>query len=163
MKNSVKAIIFDWGDTVMRDFNLPGPMYLWESVAWIPGAETTLKYLSSKYPCIIATSADHSKTSDMIAALKRIGADVYFDHFFSQIELGVKKPDPEFFIRTARLSGYDQKTCLMVGNLYDKDIVGAKEAGMVTVFFNELCLKGSFPNADYTIQHMSELTQLFDE
>jgi len=99
----------------------------------------------------------------MIAALKRIGADVYFDHFFSQIELGVKKPDPEFFIRTARLSGYDQKTCLMVGNLYDKDIVGAKEAGMVTVFFNELCLKGSFPNADYTIQHMSELTQLFDE
>ncbi|MFA5417153.1 MAG: HAD family hydrolase [Bacteroidales bacterium] len=162
MKKSVKAIIFDWGDTVMRDFNLPGPMYLWKTVAWVPGAEIALKWLHPKYHCIIATSAEHSNTNDMINALRLVGAEIYFDHFFSQIELGVKKPDPEFFVRTAELSGYKPHECVMIGNLYEKDIIGAKEAGLFTVFFNEHQLEGPFPKADFIIHHMSELTTLFN-
>lgn len=163
MKNSVKALIFDWGDTVMRDYNLPGPMHQWSKYNWIPGAEDALKWLNSKYPCIIATSADHSNTEDMIAALKLVGADVYFNHFFSQLELGIKKPDPQFFIRTAKFAGYNPEECMMIGNLYEKDVIGAKDAGMATVFFNENKKEGNYPKADYIIYHMSQLTQLFDE
>ncbi len=162
MKTSVKALIFDWGDTVMRDFMLPGPMHQWHQVQWIPGAEKALKLLKNRYMCIIATSAGHSDTEDMKAALAMVGADRYFDFFYSQKELGVKKPDPLFFERSARLSGFEPHECAMIGNLYEKDIVGAKTAGMTTVFFNETLLKGSFPMADMVISQMDELIALFD-
>lgn len=162
MKTSVKAIVFDWGDTVMRDYKLPGPMHAWNMVSWIPGAELVIKNLSKNYCCIIATSADHSDTQDMKKALKMVGADQYFTYFYSQKELGVKKPDPIFFKRSAELSGFNPEDCMMVGNLYSKDIVGAKEAGMKTVLFNEFSEPGPFPLADSVITHMDELILLFD-
>jgi len=92
----IQALIFDWGDTIMQDFGYQGPMSRWPEVAWIPGAEASLKKLSKHYPCVIATSADHSGTEEMIAALKRVGADRYFRHFFASNDLGYKKPDPRF-------------------------------------------------------------------
>ncbi len=159
--SNIKAIVFDWGDTIMRDFALPGPMSQWDKVAWVDGAETALKALSSKYTCIIATSADHSDTVEMKAALARVGADKYFHRFYSQKELGYKKPDVRFFQAVLRLSGFSPKESLMVGNLYEKDITGAKQAGMTTVFFNESGQQGDFEAADYQISHMALLNELF--
>ena len=162
MKKEIKALIFDWGDTIMRDFNLPGPMSKWEKTAWIPGAEEALRAANKNHTCIIATSASHSNTADMKAALTMVGADKYFTFFFSQIELGIVKPDPEFFTKTALLSGFQANECVVIGNLYEKDIVGAKIANMTTVFFNEQKLKGSFPLADHIIHDMKQLTLLLN-
>jgi HAD superfamily hydrolase (TIGR01509 family) len=159
--SNIKAIVFDWGDTIMRDFDLPGPMSQWEKVACVDGAEAALKALSPNYTCIIATSADHSDTAEMKAALDRVGADKYFHHFYSQKELGYKKPDVRFFQAVLRLVGFAPEESLMVGNLYEKDITGAKQAGMATVFFNEKGLKGEFEAADYQISHMASLVELF--
>lgn len=156
----IKALIFDWGDTVMRDFSFTGPMSRWDRVEWIPGAEKALDHLSEKYLCIIATSADHSDTGEMINALKRVGAHSYFRHFFSSKELGHQKPDPRFFIRIAEKLGLDTAFCVMIGNAYEKDITGAKAAGMQTVFFNEHSDTGNFRSADAIINNMTELIDL---
>lgn len=137
-------------------------MHTWEKVAWIPGAQQALEKLSKKYCCIIATSADHSDTRDMKQALALVGADRYFDFFYSQIELGVKKPDPVFFIRSAALSGFKPEECVMVGNLYEKDIVGAKQAGLATILFNEFSEEGPFPLADFVVARLNELNAIFD-
>lgn len=153
----IHALIFDWGDTIMQDFGRPGPMSQWPEVAWIPGAEASLKILSRYYPCVIATSADHSGTEEMIAALQRVGADRYFQHFFASNDLGYKKPDPRFFSAIIRQLAIDQATCVMIGNLYEKDIVGAKEAGMQTVLFDRLKQPGQFPHADAIIHDMHNL------
>lgn len=160
LKKPIKALIFDWGDTVMRDFALSGPMSSWEQVEWIPGAENALHHLSGKYPCVIATSADHSDTQEMIDALKRIGADQYFMHFFSSKDLGHQKPDPMFFFKIAEELEFDASSCVMIGNAYKKDITGAKAAGMQTVFFNEHSDTGNFRAADAIINNMSELAEL---
>ena len=158
-----KALIFDWGDTIRRDYNLPGPMHSWEKVAWIPGAEEALIALQNHYTLIIATSANHSNTADMKKALAMVGADKYFNLFFSQIELGVAKPDPAFFSKTALLAGFLPESCTMIGNLYEKDIIGAKTTGMSTIFFNETKLPGPFPLADHIIFHMNELIPLLND
>ena len=157
----IKAFVFDWGDTVMRDFALPGPMKNLEKVAWIPGAETALQGISSKYRCAIATSADHSDTSEMRDALRRVGADKYFHDFFSQKELGYKKPDVKFFLKVAELMKHQPSEMVMVGNLYEKDIVGAKAAGMQTVFFNEANDKGDFSAADIQITQLDQILNYF--
>jgi len=157
----IKALIFDWGDTIMRDFDEPGPVSEWKEVAWIPGAAESLQKLYQKYVCIIATSASHSDTTAMKKALKRMAADRYFQYFYSKVELGFAKPDPRFFERILRLSKLQAEDAVMIGNLYDKDISSAKKAGLTTVFFNETGLTGDFPDADIIIRRMHELTQYF--
>ena len=156
-----KFLIFDWGDTVMRDFALEGPMWKWDKVDWIPGMENALMKLSEKFICVIATSADHSDTEDMKKALKRVGAEKYFTYFFSQKELGFKKPDVRFFKSVAEKINEKPGNCTMIGNLYEKDIVGAKNAGMKTVLFNEEKLLGDFQKADVVINQMEELEGCF--
>lgn len=165
LNKQTSTLIFDWGDTIMRDFGLPGPMSSWEKVDWIPGVEKALKILSEKYTCIIATSADHSGTEEMIAALKLVGADKYFHHFFSSQELGFKKPDPRFFNSIANQLSLDPAKCVMIGNFYEKDIIGAKQAGMNTVWFNEIenndgFNRENFPEADHVIFTMEALSDI---
>jgi len=157
----IKALIFDWGDTIMRDFEEPGPVSEWKEVAWIPGAAESLQKLYQKYVCIIATSASHSDTAEMKKALKRMGADRYFKYFYSKEELGFAKPDPRFFERILSLRKLQPEDVAMIGNLYDKDISSAKKAGLFTVFFNENDLSGDFPDADIIIRRMHELIQYF--
>jgi putative hydrolase of the HAD superfamily len=160
--SKIKAIVFDWGDTIMQDYELPGPMSAWSKVAWIDGAEAALKALHPKFNCIIATSADHSDTREMKSALARVGADRYFHQFYSQKELGFKKPDVRFFEAVLQHSGFEPGSTAMVGNLYDKDIVGAKKAGMKTVFLNQNRLQGQFIHADFVIHSMKDLVSLFN-
>ena len=160
LKIPISTLIFDWGDTIMRDYNLPGPMAEWDKVDWIPGAEEVLKVLSEKYKCIIATSADHSGTDEMIAALKLVGADKYFHHFFSSQQLGFKKPDPRFFSSITKNLSVVAAECVMIGNFYEKDIIGAKQAGMQTVLFNENNIDGPFPDADVMTTEMQILLEI---
>lgn len=164
IKKKIRAFIFDWGDTVMRDIpGKEGPMFLWDEVAWIPYAENALQAITSRYICCIATSAEHSDTQAMIKALKRVGAHVYFHHFYSSHELKHKKPDPGFFEAIAERLHVPVNECLMVGNLYDKDIAAAKKAGMKTLFFNEYNLSGDFPDADFIISSFTEFDIVLSE
>lgn len=158
----IKAIIFDWGDTIMRDFpGKKGPMYQWDHVEWIPGAEDALKMLVGKCKLIIATSAFQSDTNDMIKALERVGAHKYFDRFFSSKDLGYEKSDVRFYKSIARSINVLPENCAMVGNLYEKDIVIAKECGMFTVFFNKEGTINTFEKADKIINSFEELTPIF--
>jgi FMN phosphatase YigB (HAD superfamily) len=160
VKKPIAALIFDWGDTIMQDFAHPGPMSKWPEVAWIPGAEDALNLLSRRYPCVIATSADHSGVEEMIAALKRVKADNYFSHFFASVDLGYKKPDPQFFAAIVSKIGLAPESCVMIGNLYDKDIVGAKKAGLQTVLYDQKKQRSDFPDADVVIHQMHNLTRV---
>lgn len=154
---SLKILIFDWGDTVMKDFGLPGPMSEWESVELIPGAGEALSSLSEEFLCIIATSAPHSGRIDMMAALERVGADKYFDYYFSSKDLGVSKPDPDFFRLIIDNLGYYPWEAVSIGNIYEKDVASAKEVGMKTVFYNNNGEEGDYPSADAVILEMGML------
>lgn len=153
----IKQLIFDWGGTVMIDYAFQGPMYLWERVDWVPGVQASLSKLSTQYPICIATNAPHSGSEEMMKALTRIGAKDYFKNFFSSKELGYEKPDPGFFLAIAEKLEVDPAACLMVGNHYSKDIVGAKRAGMKAIYFNEKKLNGPFEEADIVIDDMAAL------
>ncbi len=143
----------------MIDYALPGPMYLWDQVDWVPGAQNSLSKLSTQYQLCIATNAPHSGTEEMIKALARVGAESFFANFFSSKELGYGKPDPRFFLTIAEKLDVAPEDCLMVGNHYTKDIVGAKRAGMKTVYYNENKLTGIFEQADRVIDNMGELSE----
>ena len=154
----IRALIFDWGDTVMRDFpECEGPMADWKNVEFIPFAEDALKILSEKYMCCIASNAGYSNTALMRKALKRVGAEKYFNYFFTSKDLGFEKPDPRFFQKIAEEIKENPVECIMIGNSYKKDICGAKAVRMKTIFFNEKNISGDFLDADKIIYSLNEL------
>lgn len=153
----IKAILFDWGNTLMIDYCLPGPMYTWDKVAWVPGAESSLKEISEHYPCYVATNADQSDSVAVLQGLDRIGAGKYFRNIFTSKDLGYEKPEPGFFQGILNQLGIQAKECVMIGDNYLKDIAGAKRCGIKTVFFNAKNQAGAFPEADLVINHMQEL------
>lgn len=159
----IKAIIFDWGDTVMRDYpELDTPMYTWEHVEYIPDIEQALQILHKKYTMVIATNAVQSDTAAMIKALERVGAEQYFGFFFSSKDLGYEKPDIRFFTTIADIIIIKPEECIMLGNLYEKDITGAKDAGMKTILFDEKSTDIEYPKADQVIHSMKFLLKAIE-
>ena len=111
------ALIFDWGDTVMRDFpDIKGPMAEWKHV-----------------------------------------------DFFTSKDLGFEKPDIRFFEKIIEKIQVDSSNCIMIGNVYEKDIVGAKAIGMKTIFFNENQVKGDYKDANTVIFSMKDLCKVISQ
>jgi putative hydrolase of the HAD superfamily len=161
MGSNFKAVIFDWGDTLMRDFpELEGPMYLWENNELIDGVKELLDVLAGRYLLVVATNAGVSDTTAMIKALERVNIKNYFQHFFSSAELGYNKPDRRFFTSISENISVAPQDCIMIGNLYEKDITGAKDAGMSTIFFNEKKIPGSFEKADHIVFKINEIIDI---
>ncbi len=160
----ITTLIFDWGDTLMRDYpELPGPMYTWEHVEWIPGAKETLEKVFGHYDMVVATNAGESNTEAMIKALQRVGAERYFQYFYSSKDLGVQKPDPKFFLAICEKLNSKPSNCVMIGNSYEKDIAGAKDAGMKTIYFNEKCSDDHAGKADYIVNRMEEIVDVLEK
>jgi HAD superfamily hydrolase (TIGR01662 family) len=157
-----KILLFDWGNTIMVDFNLPGPMYTWEKAAWIPGAEEALKTLSI-YTCCIVTNAGESDSTAVKKGLAMVGADKYFSFIFASHDIGYEKPDPEFFSFIIKKLNSRPSECIMTGDNYEKDIAGAKRVGIKTVFYNRTNSPDSFPMADAIISGMEELPAIIEK
>lgn len=156
-----KHIVFDWGDTLMRDYpGTPGPMADWAHVENFPRVESVLAELQKRYVLSVASNAGESDTADMCRALQRTDLLKYFTHQFTSKELGVSKPDPIFFTEICRRAGFKPDESIMVGNDYNKDILSAHLIGMKTVFFNHAYLNGSFENATHIIEDLATLLEL---
>lgn len=157
----IKALLFDWGDTIMRDdLNQAGPMFFWKEVSWIPGLKDVLhKFLAHKYLCVVASNSGESDTPLMIKALNRIHADEYFHSFYTSYDIGCEKPNPAFFQFIADALQLKANECIMIGNNYKKDIEGAKSVGMFTIWFNEneVDKRSEFSAADQIIFDMNQL------
>ena len=131
-------------------------MFCWERVAWVPGAEEALKALAG-YTCCIATNAGESDSESVKKGLARVGADSYFSFIFTSRDIGFEKPDPRFFRFILAKLRSTPESCVMIGDNYKKDIIGAKSTGMKTILFNPSEVNGPFPHADSVIRGMEQL------
>ncbi len=159
--DKITTIIFDWGDTLMRDYpDLSGPMCSWDYVELISNSDVVVKELSKNYQLIVAANADESNSEQIALALDRVGLKHFFTYFFSSKEIGVKKPNIDFFEHIFQKSNIKPTESIMIGNTYEKDIVGGKNAGMKTIFFNEFNKSGDYPLADFTINNMLDVLNI---
>ncbi len=156
----VRALLFDWGDTVMRVFpDYRGPMAHWPHVEVVPGIEEALEALHPRYTIALATNASDSDASMVRAALERAGLEKYFDAVFTSQELGARKPAPAFFQAALSRLGCAAGEVAMVGDSYRADVIGAREAGLWSVWFNPAALPcpATSPSHDAEVHTMAEL------
>ena len=51
----------------------------------------------------------------------------------------------------------------MIGNIYEKDIVGAKDIGMHTILFNENNVKDIYQKADFIVNSMYDIISIVEK
>ncbi len=133
----LELIIFDWGNTVMRDFpDYRGPMVTWPRVEVMPGIEGALQRLAQTYRLVLASNAYESNALLAQQALARVDLARYFCLILTSQELGAAKPDPLFFEQVLAAVETVPHRAVMVGDNFRTDIVGAKYAGLWAVWYN---------------------------
>jgi putative hydrolase of the HAD superfamily len=157
----IRALIFDWGDTVMKVFpESSGPMAHWPSVEAVPGIERALSLAQPIYRVVLASNATDSGPGLVRDALERVGLERYFHEVVTAKELGASKPDLAFFMAILRKLTFAPEEVVMIGDKFEADISGAKRAGLWTIWYNPVGKKAPLNGerqADMVIRDYSEL------
>jgi putative hydrolase of the HAD superfamily len=97
--------------------------------------------------------------------LESMGLRPLFSCIVLSEEVGIRKPDPEIFLRAAQLLGRQPDECFFIGDSYTSDVVGAKKAGMHTCWFNRT--NASLPDneirPDYVVETLLEIPELLKQ
>jgi putative hydrolase of the HAD superfamily len=101
-------------------------------------AETILDYLKPKYKLHIITNG-FAEVQE--GKLKNSSINHYFEVIMDSEKAGFKKPNPVIFEKAMSLANVQPEKALMVGDNYEVDILGAKNVGMHTLYFNPLIPK----------------------
>jgi FMN phosphatase YigB (HAD superfamily) len=159
-----KAYLFDWGDTLMVDLpGYSGPMKSWPEVKAMDGAHQTLEYLSKVSMCHLVTNAKDSYEDDIREALGRVNLDVYLSRIFCYRNVGFEKPSREFFSKVMESLGLAPKDIALVGDSFEKDILGAISNGIYSFWYNPLNAEVKEGKMYSTIHSLVELIDLAKE
>ena len=125
-----------------------------------PGAAELLRELRGRGMKLGMVTNGLSETHREKIALLRIGE--LFDAIFIADEVGMIKPDPLLFAHACTTLGCAPSHSAMVGDRYDRDIRGAHDAGLYTVWLNvrnETVPQGA-PPPDATCETISDVARV---
>lgn len=108
--------------------------YRREHFELFPGALDLLRSLRAQGKRVGLVTNGFAETHHEKITLLRL-RDV-MDAIFIADEVGMLKPDPELFAHACRVLGAPPSAAAMVGDRYERDIRGAIEAGLFTVWVN---------------------------
>jgi len=127
---------------------------------YVEGAQELLKTLQEqKYKMSIITNGMKEVQRPRI---KLCNWDHYFHQIFVSDEIGLAKPNVEFFNHCLEKSGHlDKSEILVIGDTLESDILGAKNANIKSCWINpngDYCPPDLKP--DYEINKLAELYEI---
>ena len=124
-----------------------------------PNAEEILEYLSLKDYKLFVISDGLSKLQKSRIANNNI--DKYFIDIIVSEEVGVPKPNPIIFNTLLEKNNLNPKDVIMVGDSLEKDISGAKNANIKSIWYNpEHIINNTGIKPDFEINDLLELKEL---
>ena len=87
----------------------------------------------------------------------------YFDQIVISGDFGKGKPDPTIFDHTLKLLSLDKGEVVMVGDNLNTDILGAKRAGITSVWLNRHDRKPEDVKPTYEITNLLELLPILED
>jgi len=156
------TILFDWGDTVMRDDPaMTAPMVEWKKVEVIDGIVEVLTYLhASGRRIILATSAEISDENQIRAALARGGLDQYFSRIYCFKNTNFPKGE-SFYRHILSDLNIPASDALMVGDSFEKDVQIPNTLGVFAAWFNPKSEETRKNDLHVTVHSMRELREVF--
>ncbi len=133
-----QCILLDWGNTLMRDFpEFSGPMAAWPRVEVLPNVKEVLTQLQPQWTLVLATNSIHSDETAIWKALDRVGLRSLLDRVYCFQTIGHSKPTPDFFDYIVKDLEMDRCHMVMVGDEFEKDVIGANRSGIRGIWLNE--------------------------
>ncbi|MBO5907894.1 MAG: YjjG family noncanonical pyrimidine nucleotidase [Clostridia bacterium] len=128
---------------------------------FMQGAPEMLDSLYGKYKLYIASNGTASVQDRRIADT---GIAKYFDGIFISQRIGANKPEREFFDRCfAEIDGFEKGETMIVGDSLSSDILGGKNADILTCYFNPHARPNTTDiNPDFEIRSLDELIPLLE-
>lgn len=125
----------------------------------VDGALEIVKYLSSKYKVYSASNAIYNQ---QINRLNIAGMFKYFSGFFVSEIIGHQKPTKEFFDYCFKnLNGIKKEQAIMIGDSLTADILGAKNYGIKSVWFNRKAQKNVQKiTPDFTVDNLEQIKNI---
>jgi HAD superfamily hydrolase (TIGR01549 family) len=135
---------YGWYKGILNDLGISDPGEAWidqlneewmhafiETTTEIQPAKRVLSELKPLYRLgVISNSLGRNTEVDLV----RTGLRNFFDVLTVSSEIGKRKPHPEIFQAALNAMGLKAEEAIMVGDNLQEDIVGAKNAGMKTVY-----------------------------
>jgi FMN phosphatase YigB (HAD superfamily) len=128
----MKAVIFDFGHTIMREASCADPRLENCPIELMPGAREAVETI--QLPKGIWANTRVATAGDIRKWLVRACLNDRISWVAASFELGCRKPEPEFFKRALAVCGLRATEVLFVGNQLDTDIAGANRAGIRSVY-----------------------------
>lgn len=128
---------------------------------FLPGGEEAVKSLHKKYRLFLASNGTASVQHGRLTSA---GLYPYFEKVFISQEMEYNKPAREYFeCCFANIPGFDPRKAVMVGDSLTSDILGGKNAGLVTVWVNPEGKDWGEIRPDYEIRSITELEGLLEK
>ena len=123
----------------------------------VPGAMELLEYLRPKYNLYILSNGFKELQS---RKMQTAGIDKYFDALILSEEIGVNKPDSRLYEHAMRKTASEPQESLMIGDMFDTDIVGAANFGMDSIYYNPKGRTGHPFAPTYEVRHLLEIKEI---
>jgi len=124
----------------------------------VEGAHELMDYLRGRgYRIHMCSNGFHEVQYKKLHAC---GLADYFDTVVLSEDAGVNKPSPLFFDYAFRVSGACRNTTIMLGDNYNTDILGARQTGLPTIYFNRYPDYPAPNPVDYEVTSLSEVMKI---
>jgi FMN phosphatase YigB (HAD superfamily) len=167
--NYILAVCFDFGDTLVDEATeVKDDTFTTLRAELIPGAGHVLRELDRRGYKLALVADGLSGTYYNV--LTQHGLYELFDVFAISEEVGVDKPDPHMFIHALdqlQITERDYGRTVMVGNYLERDIKGANDVGMISVWLDWAPRRPKVPADEsevsrYTIKEPLDLLQVIE-
>ena len=151
LKNDPKELVLDKRKRYVNFFENDPNLHL------VAGVEEIIKYFYNKGIILILASSSAMINIDRV--FNRFNLNTYFAAKISGADLKESKPNPEIFNKAAILGNISKENCVVIEDS-DNGITAANDANIfVFGYANKLSEGQTLENADFVINHFSELKQ----
>ena len=121
----------------------------------IDGALNLIKnYFYNNLTLILASSASMTNINRIF---KKFDLDKFFKAKISGADLKESKPNPEIFIKAAKLSGFNKSECIVIEDSTN-GVIASKSAGIYCIGFNSPNSKNqNYDKADLVVSNFNEI------
>ncbi|MDH5381074.1 MAG: YjjG family noncanonical pyrimidine nucleotidase [Cyclobacteriaceae bacterium] len=127
-----------------------------QEIGLISGTISILNYLADKYKMLILTNGfEHTQHTK----LRCTNIKDYFHHVVTSENSGFVKPDTAIFDFALNLCQIEPQHAIMIGDNLQTDILGAKNSGIDSVYFNPDYRQDTI-GANYNISSLHQLSDI---